>query len=164
MKKRLLSVLMVLCMVLTLLPVSAFATGTGESRIVTSAFENAYNLSQAATCYGQVELGTGDVTDSGTPNVWPTGNYSGAVDVTGYNWVHITNSNPSVATVTYTTEGGQLNITFSPGTNTGTTSVSVGVDAIYPHDILGTFNMELNFDYTVTNSGGGSGGDSTDAP
>ena len=159
MKKRLLSVLMVLCMVLTLLPVSAFAAGPGESRIVNSAFENAYNLSQAATCYGQVALGTGDVTDSGTPTVWPTGNLSGATNVTGYGWVHITNSNPGVATVSYTKEGGKLNITFSPGTQSGTTYVSVGVNALYQHDFLGQTNMELNFDYTVTNNAGGSGGD-----
>ncbi len=120
--------------------------------VTKSAFENAYNLGQSDTCYGIVKLdGENEEWDEGTPNVWPTGGWSGAVNVTGYNWVHITNSNPDVATASYTTEGGKLKITFKPGKSSGTTKISVGVDANYPHYSLGTWNMELNFDYTVTN-------------
>ncbi|RKJ17203.1 hypothetical protein D7X48_22845, partial [bacterium D16-50] len=101
-----------------------------------------------------ITLDGGSVTDSGTPNVWPTGNWDGSVDVTGYNWVHITSTNPDVASASYRTDGGRLSITFTPGTESGTTKISVGVDAKYPHYSLGTWNMNLNFDYTVTNKTG----------
>ena len=116
-----------------------------------SAFENAYNLGQSDTCYGTVKLNGKDEYDQGTPNVWATGGWGGAVNVTDYNWIHIYSSNPNVATASYETDGGQLKIIFTPGTSSGTTKISVGVDAQYPHYSLGTWNMELNFDYTVTN-------------
>ena len=119
--------------------------------VTKSAFENAYNLGQSDTCYGIVKLNGNEEYDQGTPNVWATGGWSGSVNVTGYNWVHITNSNPSVATASYRYDGGKLIITFTPGASSGTTKISVGVDAQYPHYSLGTWNMELNFDYTVTN-------------
>ncbi len=124
---------------------------TSTSGVTKSAFENAYNLGQSDTCYGIVKLNGEEETDSGTPNVWATGGWDGAVNVTGYNGVNITNSNPDVATASYTTDGGKLTVTFKPGTASGTTKISVGVDAKYPHYSLGTWNMELNFDYTVTN-------------
>ncbi len=126
--------------------------------VTKSAFENAYNLGQADTCYGIVKLNGKEETDSGTPNVWATGGWGGSVNVTGYNWVHIASTNPNVATAKYSTEGGKLTITFVPGKSSGTTKISVGVDVQYPHYSLGTYNMELNFDYTVTNDGGDMGG------
>lgn len=119
--------------------------------VTKSAFENAVNLGQSDTCYGIVKLNGKDEYDKGTPNVWATGGWSGSVNVTGYNWVHISNSNPNVATASYRTDGGKLIVTFKPGESNGTTKISVGVDAKYPHYSLGTWNMELNFDYTVTN-------------
>lgn len=152
--KRWLAMVLSLVMCLGLLQVPAMAAEEEGSTLVKSAFQYAQNLDQGDTCTGIVVLDGDPITDSGTPNVWTTGMWGGAQDVTGYNWVHITNTNPDVATVTYTTDGGKLSITFTPGTVKGRTSVSVGVDARYPHDQLGTYNMELNFDYTVTNENG----------
>lgn len=152
--KRWLAMVLSLVMCLGLLQMPAMAAEEEGSTIVKSAFQYAQNLDQGDTCTGIVVLNGNSITDSGTPNVWTTGMWSGSKDVTGYNWVHITNLNPNVASVSYTTDGGKLSITFTPGTVKGSTSVSVGVDARYPHDQLGTYNMELNFDYTVTNENG----------
>lgn len=151
--KRWLAMALSLIMCFGLLQVPAMAAEEG-STLKKSAFENAVNLGQGDTCYGIVTLDGDPITDSGTPNVWASGMWGGSKDVTGYNWVHITNSNPGVAEATYTTDGGKLSITFTPGTKKGTTSISVGVDTRYPHDQLGTTNMELNFDYSVTNLNG----------
>lgn len=152
--KRWLATVLSLVMCLGLLQMPAMAAEGEGSKIVLSAFQYAQNLDQGDTCKGTVILDGDSITDSGTPNVWATGMWGGAKDVTGYNWVHITNTNPDVATASYTTDGGKLSITFTPGTRKGTTTISVGVDARYPHDQLGTWNMELNFDYKVTNENG----------
>ena len=128
---------------------------TNTSSVTKSAFENAYNLGQGDTCYGIIKLNGAPITDSGTPNVWPIGGWQGGTDVTGYNYVHITNSNPSIATATYRWEDGKLSITFTPGTSSGTTKISVDVDAIYIHESYGPYNIPLTFEYTVTS------GDST---
>lgn len=152
--KRWLAMVLSLVMCIGLLQMPAMAAEGEGSKIVQSAFQYAQNLNQGDTCTGTITLDGDSITDSGTPEVWATGMWGGAKKVTGYNWVHITNTNPDVATASYTTDGGKLSITFTPGTKKGTTLISVGVDAKYPHDQLGTWNMELNFDYTVTNENG----------
>ena len=126
-------------------------TTTNTSVLIKSAFEDAHDLNMGDTCNGIIKLNGNAITDSGIPNVLESTSEGRTIDVTDYNWVHITNSNPNVATVSYVTEGGKLSITFTPGTEKGTTKISVGVDAKYPHLSLGTWNMNLNFDYTVTN-------------
>ena len=152
--RRVFALFLAAAMGLGMMPEMTAQAAENGSTVVKSAFEDATNLDQSDTCYGTITLDGGSVTDSGTPNVWPTGNWEGSVDVTGYSWVHITSTNPDVASASYTTDGGRLSITFTPGTKSGTTKISVGVDAKYPHYSLGTWNMNLNFDYTVTNKTG----------
>ena len=156
--RRVFALFLAAAMGLGMMPEMTAQAAENGSTVVKSAFEDATNLDQSDTCYGTITLDGGSVTDSGTPNVWPTGNWEGSVDVTGYSWVHITSTNPDVASASYRTDGGRLSITFTPGTKSGTTKISVGVDAKYPHYSLGTWNMNLNFDYTVTNVNGESAG------
>lgn len=126
--------------------------------ITKSAFEGAYNLGQSSIQKGIVKLNGKDEYDSGTPNVLPTGSWEGSVNVTGYNWVHIYNTNPDVAAASYSCEGGKLTIKFSPGTSSGTTRISVSVDAQYMDYNLGDMNLNLDFDYAVTNDAGTASG------
>ena len=158
--KRALALLLAGTLGLSMAPeMTARAAGTESgSEVTKSAFVYAQNMDQADWRTGIIQLRGSEITDSGTPQVWATGMWGGWKDVSGYNWVHILNTNPDVATATYRTEGGKLYIDFKPGTASGVTRISVGVDAQYPHDSLGTFNMNLNFDYTVYNGTGGSGG------
>ena len=109
--------------------------------VTKSAFEGAYNLGQSSIQKGIVKLNGKDEYDSGTPNVLPTGSWEGSVNVTGYNWVHIYNTNPDVAAASYSCEGGKLTIKFSPGTSSGTTRISVSVDAQYMDYSLGDMNL-----------------------
>ena len=153
--RRMFALFAAAALVLGAMPEMTAQAAEEGSEITESAFAEAKNLDQGDTCYGTVTLDGGTVTDSGTPNVWATGMWGGSAYVTDYNWEHITNSNPNVATASYSTNGGKLSITFTPGESSGTTKISVGVDAKYPHDTLGTWNMNLNFDYTVTNKTGG---------
>lgn len=151
--------ILVACILFLTVPVNALDvqsdnindTTTNTSVLIKSAFEDAHDLNMGDTCNGIIKLNGNAITDSGIPNVLESTSEGRTIDVTDYNWVHITNSNPNVATVSYVTEGGKLSITFTPGTEKGTTKISVGVDAKYPHLSLGTWNMNLNFDYTVTN-------------
>ena len=151
--------ILVACILFLTVPVNALDvqsdnindTTTNTSVLIKSAFEDAHDLNMGDTCNGIIKLNGNAITDSGIPNVLESISEGRTIDVTDYNWVHITNSNPNVATVSYVTEGGKLSITFTPGTEKGTTKISVGVDAKYPHLSLGTWNMNLNFDYTVTN-------------
>ncbi|MCI9277536.1 MAG: hypothetical protein HFH90_07605, partial [Lachnospiraceae bacterium] len=139
--RRVFALFLAAAMGLGMMPEMTAQAAENGSTVVKSAFEDATNLDQSDTCYGTITLDGGSVTDSGTPNVWPTGNWEGSVDVTGYSWVHITSTNPDVASASYRTDGGRLSITFTPGTKSGTTKISVGVDAKYPHYSLGTWNM-----------------------
>ena len=123
----------------------------GEPNATKSAFEKAYNLRENDICYGIVELNGENIIDSGIPNVWPSEEFEASVNVIGYNKVEMYNTDPDVATALYKTNGGELNITFIPGTSNGTTKIEFLVDAIYSHYALGTWSMSLKFEYTVIN-------------
>ena len=182
MKKRLLSVLMVLCMVLTLLPVSAFAAGyhedtpvTGTTSNVETAYENFYPISDqlnvvsdgwAQTGQGSVSLS--DEQTTGTDVVWTHyygSHYCGAPK--GYTWIIVKSSNSNVATATakqVTVDGKVcLQVDFQKGTASGTTQITVeftvtelDVHAGIAQDSDTAYAVSGRLVYNVTNGSGGS--------
>ena len=157
--KRGLAMLLALVMCVGMLNLMVSPASAAGSTITKSAFTNAQNMYSGDYRTGIVSLDGNAVTDTGTPTVWLTGMWGGAKAPKSYTQQNIYNSNPSVATASWTNSGGQLSITITPGTAKGSTTISIGLVATVAHDQLGDWPCQLNFDYKVTNGNVGGSSD-----
>ena len=183
MKKRLLSVLMVLCMVLTLLPVSTFAAPATENNVESAInagtfyqaeWSNDFGLDGSYYPYwtnGSVTLADGSAQDRGTPKLWPNHSNFTTPNANSYYNIVVQGEN-GVVDVDVTQDGAELIVSFAP-VSPGETTVQISLSFKYTTTgmyggITSYGNLYLQYDVknTVGGTGGGDegGGDTPDTP